>query len=283
MPVSVYVKRAAREPTGFSSVASAMTTAQSASWIGGDVDYNLAGHGYAQQRRADPRIASMILDALGDARTVVNVGAGAGSYEPIDRHVVPIEPSQIMRSQRPAHLAPAVHGAAESLPLDDRSVDAAMATLTVHQWTDWRKGLSELRRVSRGPVVILTFDGDAMNRFWLAPYVPEMIREERRRMPPISAIVEALGGTCEVAPVRLAIDCADGFTEAYYARPEAFLDERVRRGQSAWRFVEAGVEDRFVRQLADDLRSGAWDRRHGHLRSAPYFEGAVRLIVGRPG
>lgn len=260
-----------------------MTTAQSASsWIGGDVNYDQAGHGYAHQRRADPRIASMILPALGDARTVVNVGAGAGSYEPTDRHVVPIEPSQIMRSQRPAHLAPAVHGAAESLPLDDRSVDGAMATLTVHQWTDWRKGLAELRRVSRGPVVILTFDGDAMDRFWLAPYVPEMIREERRRMPPIGAIVQALGGRSEVILVPLAIDCTDGFTEAYYARPEAFLDERVRRGQSAWRFVEPGVEDRFVRQLTEDLRSGEWDRLHSHWRSAPFYEGAVRLIVARP-
>lgn len=258
-----------------------MTTAHSAPWIGGDVDYNSAGHGYSLQRRADPRIASMVLHALGDARTVVNVGAGAGSYEPTDRHVIPIEPSQVMRSQRPAHLAPAVHGAAESLPLDDRSVDAAMATLTIHQWADWRRGAAELRRVARGPVVVLTFDGDAMDRFWLASYLPEMIREERRRMPPIGEIVRALGGAAEVVPVPLAIDCTDGFSEAFYARPEAFLDERVRRGQSFWRFLPTGVEERFVRQLTDDLRGGEWDRRHGHWRTAPFFESAVRLIVAR--
>ena len=126
----------------------------------GDFDYDALGSGYARQRRTDPRIAALVHAALGPARTVLNVGAGAGSYEPADRHVIAIEPSAAMRAQRPAHLTPAIHGVAEKLPLDDKSVDAAMATLTVHQWGDLEKGLGELVRVTRGPIVVLTFDGE---------------------------------------------------------------------------------------------------------------------------
>src|ERR1700754_1090627 len=140
----------------------------------GDFDYDAHGQFYAHQRRTDPRIAALVHAALGSAQTVLNVGAGAGSYEPADRHVIAIEPSAAMRAQRPAHLVPAVHGVAENLPLDDRSVDAAMATLTVHQWGDLEKGLGDRGRVTRGPIVVLTFDGDALDRLWLGDYAPEL-------------------------------------------------------------------------------------------------------------
>ena len=250
--------------------------------IAGDVDYAVHGAGYATQRRTDARIARVIVDALGDARTVLNVGAGAGSYEPTDRHVVAVEPSAAMRRQRPAHAVPAIDASAELLPFDDDAFDAAMATVTVHQWRDLDQGLRELRRVARGPVVILTFDGDALDGLWLRHYVPELSLVERTRMPSISRIVDGLGGDARVTPVPIPHDCVDGFADAFFARPEAFLDDAVRRAQSAWTFLPDGVEQRFVATLADDLQSGAWDRRFGEWRSRPSFEGALRLVVGTP-
>ena len=223
----------------------------------GDFDYDAQGGGYARERRTDPRIAALVHRALGSARTVLNVGAGAGSYEPEDRYVIAIEPSAAMRAQRPKHLAPAIHGVAEHLPLDDQSVDASMASLTVHHWPDFQKGLAEMRRVTRGPIAILTFDGDALDRFWLADYVPELMAAERRRYPAIDLLCKTLGGRTEVQTIPVPIDCVDGFTEAFYARPERFLDASVRHSQSAWGFVDEKVQARFVKALRDDLQSGA--------------------------
>ncbi|MFB9830897.1 class I SAM-dependent methyltransferase [Actinoallomurus acaciae] len=250
--------------------------------IAGDFDYETHGAGYAVQRRTDPRIAAYVHDALGDARTVVNVGAGAGSYEPADRRVTPVEPSASMRSQRPGRLAPAVDAVAEDLPFPDDGFDAAMATVTIHQWSDTDAGLRELRRVSRGPVVILTFDGDALDLLWLAEYAPELIAAERLRYPDIEHVRQVLGGTTTVTTVPIPIDCVDGFTEAYYARPERFLDPLVRKSQSAWGFVDQAAIDRTVERLRTDLADGEWDRRHGHLRRQPRFLGSLRLITALP-
>jgi hypothetical protein len=245
----------------------------------GDVDYSKHGTGYATKRRTDPRIAALVHQALGDARTVCNVGAGAGSYEPEDRYVLAIEPSEAMRTQRPKHLAPAINGIAEQLPLDDQSVDASMALVTVHQWRDLSAGLRELRRVTRGPIIVLTFDGDALDLFWLAKYAPQLISVERRRYPAIETIAHALGKSVEVQTVPIPIDCVDGFTEAYYARPEAFLDAEVRGSQSAWSFVPMEDQLLFVKVLGNDLKSGTWDRKYGEWRTKPHFEGSLRLIV----
>jgi SAM-dependent methyltransferase len=249
----------------------------------GDFDYETHGAGYGLRRRTDPRIASYVHQALADAKTVINVGAGAGSYEPEDRYVVAVEPSAQMRSERPAHRVPAIDARAESLPFDDGCFDAAMAMVTVHQWSDSDSGLTELRRVSRGPVVILTFDGDALDRLWLSEYVPELHEAERKRYPEIDHIREVLGGPSTVTPVPIPIDCVDGFTEAFYARPEMFLEAGVRRSQSAWGFVEPGVEARFTDHLASDLSSGRWDRSYGALRAQPEFVGALRLVTALPG
>lgn len=227
----------------------------------------------------------MIRAALGAARTVLNVGAGAGSYEPHDCHVIAVEPSAAMRRQRPRHLSPAISASAESLPLDDQSVDASMATLTVHQWREREAGLGELVRVTRGPIVIMTFDGDVLHRFWLSEYAPELIEAERARYAPMAELTAALspaGRTTRVAPVPIPIDCTDGFTEAYYARPERFLDAAVTAAQSAWNFVPPGTLERFRRRLGEDLASGAWDAKHGACRKMPCFEGALRLIVSEP-
>ncbi len=248
----------------------------------GDFDYDSHGHGYAAERRPDPRIAALVHEAFGDARTIINVGAGAGSYEPLDRYVLPVEPSAVMRAQRPRHLAPALDAVAEQLPFDDDSFDAALASVTVHQWPDSAKGLSELRRVTRGPVVVLTFDGDALDLFWLAEYAPELIAAERRRYPPIDGIAAMIGSDASVLSVPVPIDCVDGFTEAFYARPERFLDPAVRKAQSAWGFVEPQAEARAVEDLRRDLADGTWEARFGHLRTQPEFVGSLRLIVGRP-
>lgn len=247
----------------------------------GDFDYEAHGSGYATHRRPDPRIAAIIHRALGPARTVLNVGAGTGSYEPSDRYLVAVEPSAVMRAQRPAG-RPAVDAVAEQLPFDDGSFDAAMATLTVHQWRDLGAGLHEMRRVSRGPVVVLTFDPDALERFWLAEYVPEVITVERRRFPPIERITAALGGRCEVVGVPVPVECTDGFGEAYYGRPEAFFDAGVRAAQSGWVLAGADAVAAGLGRLRAALDSGAWDARHGGLRRQPQRVGALRLVVAHP-
>ncbi len=248
----------------------------------GDFDYEAGGRFYATVRRPDPRIAAAIREAIGDARTLVNVGAGAGSYEPPDLDVTPVEPSETMRSQRPDHLAVAVDAVAEDLPFADDSFDAGLATFTVHQWPDLAAGLAELRRVTRGPVVVLTADPGALATFWLVDYAPELMEAEAGRMPPVDVIGHRLGGRVDVEPVRLPADCTDGFVEAFFGRPEILLDDRVRRCQSAWGFVEPEVEARSVAALRGALDDGSWDRRYGHLRTLTEYPGSLRLVRATP-
>lgn len=245
----------------------------------GDFDYEATGGGYARIRQPDPRIAAQIHAALGDARTVVNVGAGSGSYEPTDRTVIPIEPSATMRAQRPAHLAPAIDGTADAIPLEDDAADAAMATVTIHQWPDLEAGLREMRRVARGPVVILTFDPAAIADLWLVDYTPSVLHAEAQRQPALDRITAALGGTARIEPVDVPLDCTDGFIQAYYGRPEALTDPTIRAAQSSWSFGDADDVTRGVQRLAADLASGAWDERYGHLRTQPNYAGSLRLVV----
>ena len=190
----------------------------------GDVDYSRIGAGYALIRQPDPRIAAHILTAIGDARTVLNVGAGAGSYEPVDREVTAVEPSASMRAQRPDWLTPAIDATSESLPFADRSFDASMATVTVHQWPNRAAGLAEMRRVTRGPVVIMTFDPVPPEHWWLMDYVPELLDVESQRMPALADLVEELGGQVDIIPILVPADCVDGFGQAFFARPERLLD-----------------------------------------------------------
>jgi SAM-dependent methyltransferase len=248
----------------------------------GDADYGSIGTDYARYRQAEPRIAAQILDALGAAETVLNVGAGAGSYEPTDRQVTAVEPSATMRAQRPASLPRAIDGTAEALPFPDRHFDASMATFSVHQWSDLGAGLAEMRRVTRGPVVILSCDPAALDRFWLHRYAPAVTTVEARRYPPIEAIRHGLGGSVEVRPVAIPLACRDGFNEAYYGRPEMLLEAGARLACSGWSFVPPEAVERFVATLGADLASGAWDRDYGYLRQQPEFEGPLRLIIGRP-
>ena len=248
----------------------------------GDVDYGEVGGSYARFRQPEPEIAAQIHRALGDARTVLNVGAGAGSYEPTDREVTAVEPSASMRAQRPAHLVHAIDAVAEALPFADDSFDASMANVTVHQWSDLERGLSEMRLVTRGAVVLLVADPVRMHDYWLNDYIPEVRDNEARRFPAIDRIVSALGGRVSIDPVPVPLHCRDGFNEAYYGRPEMFLDPAARLACSSWSLVPQAAVERFVQNLSADLASGAWDANHGHLRHQPYFDGPLRLVVGLP-
>ena len=245
------------------------------------VDYEQHGRTYARQRRADPRIAARMHAALGDARTVVNVGAGAGSYEPRDRWVLAVEPSATMRAQRPPGAAPAIDARAERLPLDDDAVDAAMACVTIHHWESREAGLAELRRVARGPVVVLTFDLDAIHA-WQQDHLREALAVERPRFGPVAAVAAALGGHTRIERIPTPADCTDGFFEAFWNRPEALLDPAVRSAQSIWALLAPGVEERIVGRLAAALASGAWDAAHGHLRGQAELDGSLRLLVSEP-
>jgi SAM-dependent methyltransferase len=255
---------------------------RSADGSAGDADYAAIGTSYTHYRRPDPRIAARISHALGTARTVLNVGAGTGSYEPADRQVTPVEPSASMRAQRPASLVAAVDAAAEDLPFADNSFDAAMTTFSVHQWSDLRAGLREVRRVTRGPVVILTCEPGRLRSFWLTEYAPEVIGTEARRYPSIEALADGLGGPVATTTVPVPLDCTDGFNEAYYGRPEALLDPAARLSCSAWSFAGAAVHNRFTRDLSRDLADGTWDRRYGHLRSQPALNGSLILVISEP-
>jgi SAM-dependent methyltransferase len=209
----------------------------------------------------------------------LNVGAGTGNYEPPDRCVVALEPSRVMRAQRGINAAPCVIGVAEGLPFDDASFDAVMSVLSCHQWTDKAKGFAELLRVARERVVLLTFDPAAIMQTWLAEYMAEIAAVEASRFLPVADLCAMLGGQVEVRVCAVPHDCTDGFMEAYFGRPEHFLDPAVRAGQSAWAFAPTGAEARFVQRLTDDLASGAWDLRFGHLRTAPAYEGSLRLLI----
>jgi SAM-dependent methyltransferase len=245
------------------------------------IDYDRHAPAYQRHRRADPQIAARVHAALGDARTVLNVGAGSGSYEPADRYVLAVEPSAGMRAQRPTHLAPAIDAGAEALPLDDDSFDAAMALITLHHWHDPAAGLRELRRVACGPVVVLTFDIDVLADYWMiSDYLPEALADDRQRFPTIDAIANILG-SADIEPIPIPGECQDGFFEAHYARPEAYFDPALRAAQSVWPRLPDGVEQRALAALEADLASGAWDARHGHLRTQPTYEGGLRLIVAR--
>ena len=217
--------------------------------------------------------------ALGPAQKVLNVGAGSGSYEPLGREVTAVEPSAAMRAQRPPELSAAIDAVAEDLPFADGQFDASLATFTVHQWSSLERGLGQMRRVTAGPVVVLTCDPDLVTRFWLNDYAPQVLATEARRYPPLARIGELLGGRVEEVRVPIPLDCRDGFNEAYYGRPERLLDERARLACSAWSFVDAQTRERYVDHLRRDLEEGHWDARYGHLRSQPEFDGSLRLVI----
>ncbi|MGW8632811.1 class I SAM-dependent methyltransferase [Streptomyces sp. NPDC055793] len=237
-----------------------------------------AGSGRARSRRPDARIAQVVAQALGGAGTVLNVGAGTGSYENPAHAITAVEPSLAMRAQRPAQLATAIDAVAEDLPFEDGRFDASMALFSVHQWSDTAAGLREMRRVTRGPVVILTCDPTLVRDFWLYDYAPDVLDTEARRYPRLAALTEVLGGTVTVEPVPIPLDCTDGFNEAYYGRPEMLLDPGARQACSAWSFIDDRARQEFDISLRRALGSGAWDEAFGHLRSRPAYRYSLVLL-----
>lgn len=240
--------------------------------------YEEIGRTYAVTRQTDPRIAAHIRRALGDARSVVNVGAGTGSYEPADMDVIPIEPSETMAAQRSPGLAPALIAHAENLPLDDNSADAAMAIITVHHWNDFEAGIAEMRRVARRRVVVLSFDVETTTHSWIREYAPR-IREFDRDFPTLEELDACMGGA-EITAVPSPNDCIDVFLETLIGRPEMVLDPVVRANCSGFARMERDEEAAAVERLRADLESGEWDRRYGHLREMDEHDGGLRLLVG---
>lgn len=219
--------------------------------------------------------------ALREARSVVNVGAGTGSYEPLDRYVLAIEPSDVMASQRPEHAPPALRAFAQALPLRDRAVDAALAVMTVHHWDEQQeRGVRELRRVARGPVVIVTIDARVCSDMWLlADYLPEAGELMRRVYPAPEQLCAWLGGTSRIEPVQVSRDTPDWSILSYWAHPERFLDPAARASTSSIARMPEHVVQRAVTSLRADLDSGAWERKHGPLRELQMYDAGQRLII----
>ncbi len=243
--------------------------------------YDDIGHGYSSTRREDPELRDRIFAALGDSRSVVNVGAGTGSYEPSDRYVIAIEPSDVMAGQRPTDRVPALRGTAAPLPLRDNSVDAAMAVLTIHHWDDQQKsGICELRRVARGPVVIVTYDADVCAEMWLyRDYLPEAAALDRATFPPIDQLVGWLGDSVRVEPVLNSRNTPDWTLGSFWAHPERVLDADARNATSAFARMDADVLERVVTEIAHDLDSGVWEAANGGLRALAEYDVGMRLIV----
>lgn len=240
--------------------------------------YDSIGTTYRATRRPDPRIAEAIHAGIGEAGSVLNVGAGAGSYEPV-RTVLAVEPSAVMIAQRPAGSAPAVRAVAEHLPLPDKSVDVAMGVLTVHHWSDIQAGFDEMRRVARERIVLFTWRPETVETFWLlSDYLPEVAAVDSSMAVTVEQLLELLPGAVEtVVPVPR--DCIDGFGAAYWGRPEAYLDEGVRAGMSMFARADQSSLIPGLSRLADDLASGAWDRRYGELRTLDSIDIGYRTIV----
>jgi SAM-dependent methyltransferase len=245
--------------------------------------YERIGVGYASTRREDPALRKRIDAALGDAATVLNVGAGTGLYEPLERHVIAIEPSDVMAAQRPRELAPAIRASAGNLPLRDDAVDASMTVLSVHHWdAEQEQGVRELRRVTRGPVVIVTFDPCVSSQMWLArDYLPEVAALDRAIFPSIEQLTRWLDGTVEVQVVPTSRGTEDWTFAAFWAHPERVMDAQARRGTSGWSRMAPEVARRAVDAIGADLKSGAWDVRNGQLRQLSEFDAGMRLVVAR--
>jgi SAM-dependent methyltransferase len=236
--------------------------------------YDRIGINYAELRKPDPRIAKTIEQALGDANVVLNVGAGTGSYEPADRQLIAVEPSREMIRKRSPSTARAIQASADELPFEDDTFEASMAILTVHHWPDKAAGLREVRRVIRGRIVLLTFDPS--HRPWLTDYLPELATLDEAQMPMMSNYERWLGPV-QVTPALVPHDCSDGFLYAYWRRPEAYLDARIRSGSSSfWAINNAEVG---LQNLKRDLESGEWERLYAELLALDEYDAGYRLVV----
>jgi SAM-dependent methyltransferase len=235
--------------------------------------YDTIGLNYAELRKPDRRIAVEIEAALGQADTVLNVGAGTGSYEPVNRRVTAVEPSVEMIRKRSPSAAQVIQASADHLPFGNDAFDAAMAILTVHHWPDKEAGLREVRRVTRGRIVLLTFDPS--QRPWLTDYIPELTALDEAQMPAMLDYARWLGPV-RVFPLLIPHDCSDGFLHAYWRRPEAYLDARIRSGISSfWTIGDTGLA---LQKLGHDVETGVWERRYD-LRALDRYDAGYRLVI----
>jgi SAM-dependent methyltransferase len=241
--------------------------------------YDAIGRTYTRTRIPDPRIAERITAKLGDARTVLNVGAGTGSYEPVDRTVVAVEPSATMLAQRARGAAPAVRANAEALPFPTATFDAAMATLTLHHWNNLEQGVAEMRRVATRQVVLF-FEPSCADDFWLsADYFPEFSELPSERRAPGERRLTTLFDVRSIEPIAVPADCTDGFGAAYWNRPEAYLDPDVQAGMSSFAQLDDKTRTTKTDRLRHDLASGAWDEKYGYLRTLSEYDAGYRLLV----
>jgi SAM-dependent methyltransferase len=241
--------------------------------------YDYIGERYSRGRQADVRIAALLEQALAGASSVLNVGAGSGSYEPRDRHVVAVEPSTVMIAQRNTGAAPVVRAVAEALPFQDRAFDAAMGVLTIHHWSDLGRGLAEMRRVARDRVVLFTRDPQAVQSWWLYDYFPATARLEASRETRFDELIEMLGGDVEVTPVPIPADCTDGFNAAYWQRPQAYLDPNIWRPMSALALIPNIDRNTGMQRLRTDLANGTWHHRWGHLLTLDELDLGYRILI----
>jgi SAM-dependent methyltransferase len=242
-------------------------------------EYDRIGLTYATTRAPDSRIERRIAEALGDARSVVNVGAGTGAYEPRGLEVVAVEPSAVMLAQRAPGAAPAVQASAEALPFPDGSFDAALAVLTMHHWSDWRAGIAELRRVARERIVMLTFDPAYISAYWLVrDYLPQIAVRDEQRFPTVETVAEALGGA-EIVPIPIAHDCSDGFLCAWWKRPLAYLEEGVRANISSFAAMDPVALAEALERLQRDVADGTWAERNADLIASDEADFGYRLLV----
>jgi len=238
--------------------------------------YDKIGGSYSGRRQSDPRIAAAIEGAVAGCNSILNVGAGTGSYEPAARFVVAVEPSRTMIAQRPVGAAPVVQGCAEALPFGDESFDAVLGVLTMHRWKDQPKGLSECARVARSKVVFLTSDFDICEKFWLFDYLPELLSADRHIFPSFTRIESTLG-PLETIIVPIPEDCRDGFLGAYWKRPRAYLDPPVRKSIST--FSKIGNVDSQLARLKSDIGSGAWEQRYSSLMDLKALDLGYRILI----
>lgn len=240
--------------------------------------YDTIGKGYGNLRKQDPRIAKKIFSALGNSKNVVNVGAGTGSYEPVDRKVIAVEPSSVMLQQRPkSSNTKAVRATAEALPFINNSFDAALAVLTIHHWSNIKRGLDELSRVASDTVVIFTFD-PSVKAFWLLDYFPEISEIDQQSMPPLADIQKHFG-KCNNTVIPIPHDCIDGFLCAYWRRPYAYLDKTVRAAISIFSKIEN--PEPGLKKLKNDLETGMWNKRYEHILNLPELDLGYRLVVAQ--
>ncbi|EAL65475.1 hypothetical protein DDB_G0283975 [Dictyostelium discoideum AX4] len=253
----------------------------------GDVNYaEKVFLNYNVYRQPEPEISNLIHKAFGESKSILNVGAGAGSYEPKQGEngytITAVEPSASMRELRPKEFSVAIDAFVENLPFNNNQFEASMSTFSIHQWSNIEAGLKEMRRVTKNQVILLTCDPKLVQDFWLNEYAPGVLGAEAKRYPTIEKISEFLGGEIEVISIPLPLLCKDGFNEAYYGRPEMFLNPSARGSCSAWTFVDEPTRQSYLNHLKNDLESGEWDKKYSNLRTQSHYNGSLILIISRP-